>query len=158
MTLITKHVCWSYNLKKTLKLVMVVLRQIASFMKKTHISLLVFAAIFKENNKIRYEYHKFLSEILSHDSLFVGQCLIKLLKNNKFRRIRNLKVWTDNGNHFRSYEFLHYLFKEAPKSIKGVIKFKIFVECHGKSIVDGHFGVLSRLFKQKEMKTDKKSQ
>lgn len=127
------------------------------FYEKTPISLLGFAAIFKENNEIRYEYHNFLSEILSHDSLFAGQCLIELLKNNKFRRIRNLKVWTDNGNHFRSYEFLHYLFKEAPKSIKGVIKFNRFVECHGKSIVDGHFGVLSRLFKQKEMERDIKN-
>lgn len=120
------------------------------FYEKIPISLLGFAIAFKENEKIKYEYHDFLSEILSHDSLFSGQCLISLLKNNKFKNIKNIKVWTDNGNHFRSYEFLYYLFKEVPKIIKGTIKFNRFVECHGKSIVDGHFGVLSKIFKQKE--------
>lgn len=120
------------------------------FYEKKPISLLGFAVVYKESEKIKYEYHDFLSEILSHDSLFSGQCLIKLLKRDQFKRIRNVKIWTDNGNHFRSYEFLYYLFKELPKFIKGSIKFNRFVECHGKSIVDGHFGVLSNLFKQKE--------
>lgn len=120
------------------------------FYEKMPISLLGFAVAFKENEKIKYEYHDFLSEILSHDSLFSGKCLVNLLKTDRFKRIKNIKVWTDNGNHFRSYEFLYYLFKEVPKTIKDSIKFNIFVECHGKSIVDGHFGVLSRIFRQKE--------
>lgn len=120
------------------------------FYEKKPISLLGFAVVYKENEKIKYEYHNFLSEILSHDSLFSGQCLIELLKKDQFRRIRNLKIWTDNGNHFRSYEFLYYLFKEVPSFINGSIKFNRFVECHGKSIVDGNFGVLSKLFRQKE--------
>ena len=109
-----------------------------------------FALVFKENNKVKYEYHDFLSQILSHDSLFSGECLISLLKSDKFKKIKNIKVWTDNGNHFRSYEFLYYLFKEAPQYIKGSIKYNRFVECHGKSIVDGHFGVISKTLKEKE--------
>ena len=120
------------------------------FYEKNPISLLGFAVVSKENNKIKYEYHDYLSEILSHDSLFSGKCLLNLLKKDRFKGIKNLKVWSDNGNHFRSYEFLYYLFKEVPKIIKGSVKFNRFVECHGKSIVDGHFGVLSKLFKQKE--------
>lgn len=120
------------------------------FYEKKPISVLGFALVFKENGIIKYEYHDFLSQILSHDSLFSGECLISLLKSNRFKKINNIKVWTDNGNHFRSYEFLYYLFKEVPKFIKGTIKYNRFVECHGKSIVDGHFGVLSRLLKQKE--------
>lgn len=113
--------------------------------------------MFKENEKIKHEYHNFLSEISSHDFLFSGQCLLKLLKEDKFKRMRNIKIWTDNGNHFRSYEFLHYLFKDLPKTFKGTIKFNRFVECHGKSIVDGHFGVLSRIYKQKENEKNIKS-
>ena len=120
------------------------------FYEKTPISVLWFAVAFKINNRIKYEYHDYLSEILSHDSLFSGKCLIDLLKKDRFKGIKNIKVWTDNGNHFRSYEFLYYLFKEIPKFIKGSIKFNRFVECHGKSIVDGHFGVLYILFKKKE--------
>ena len=80
----------------------------------------------------------------------MGRCLLNILKKDRFKGIKNLKVWSDNGNHFISYEFLYYLFKEVPKIIKGSVKFNRFVECHGKSIVDGHFGVLSKLFKQKE--------
>lgn len=120
------------------------------FYDKKPISLLGIAVVYKEFDSIKYEYHNFLSEILSHDSLFSGQCLVNLLKNNKFKRMKNIKVWTDNGNHFRSYEFLHYLFKDIPNFVKASIKFNRFVECHGKSIVDGHFGVLSKLFRQKE--------
>ena len=120
------------------------------FYSKKPISLLGFALVFKENNKVKYEYHDFLSQILSHDSLFSGECLISLLKSDKFKKINNIKVWTDNGNHFRSYEFLYYLFKKAPKYIKGSIKYNRFVECHGKSIVDGHFGVISKTLKEKE--------
>ena len=112
--------------------------------------MLVFAVVTKENNKVKYEHPNYLSEILSHDSLFSGKFLLNLLKKDRFKGIKNLKVWSDNGNHFRSYEFLYYLLKEVPKIIKGSVKFKRFVEFHGKSIVDGHFGVLSKLFKQKE--------
>lgn len=121
------------------------------FYEKTSISLLGFALVFKEANIIKYEYHNFLSEILSHDSLFSGECFLKILKDKRFKRIKHLKIWSDNGNHFRSLEFLYYLFKEAPKYFSGSIKYNRFVECHGKSIVDGHFGVLSKLIKQKEL-------
>ena len=120
------------------------------FYDKKSIFLLGFSVVFKENEEIKYEYHDFLSEILSHDSLFSGQCLVKLLNQDKFRRMKNIKIWTDNGNHFRSYEFLYYLFKELPSFTKASIKFNRFVECHGKSVVDGHFGLLLKKFKQKE--------
>lgn len=121
-----------------------------SFYDRTPVSILGFALVTKPNNKINYEYHDFLSEILSHDSLFAGECLIKLLNSERFNGINNLKIWSDNGNHFRSQEFLFFVFKEASKIIKGDIKLNRFVECHGKSVVDGHFGVLTKLFKQKE--------
>lgn len=117
---------------------------------KTPVSVLGFALVTKNLNKINYEYYDFLSEILSHDSLFAGDCLIKLLKLERFKEINNLKIWSDNGNHFRSQEFLYFVFIEAPKIIKGDIKFNRFAEGHGKSAVDGHFGVITKLFRQKE--------
>lgn len=120
------------------------------FYDKTPVSVLGFALITKKDNIVNYEYHDFLSEILSHDSLFAGECLINLLKSDRCKNIKNLKIWSDNGNHFRSQEFLHFVFNEASKIIKEDIKLNRFVECHGKSVVDGHFGVLTRTFKQKE--------
>ena len=72
--------------------------------------MLGFSVVTKENNKIKYEYHDYLSEILSHDSLFSGKSQLNLLKKDRFKGIKNLKVWSDNRKHFRSYEFLYYLF------------------------------------------------
>lgn len=120
------------------------------YYSKTPVSVLGFALITKNSNKVTYEYYDFLSEILSHDSLFAGECLIKLLNLERFNTIHNLKIWSDNGNHFRSHEFLYFVFIEAPKIIKGDIKFNRFAEGHGKSAVDGHFGVITKLFRQKE--------
>ena len=56
------------------------------FLFKKPISLLGFALVFKENNKMKYEYHDFLSQILSHNSLFSGECLISILKLDKFKK------------------------------------------------------------------------
>ena len=77
--------------------------------------MLGFAVVSKENNKIKYEYHDYLFEILSHDSLFLGKCLLNLLKKDRFKGIKNPKVWSDNGNHFRLYKSLNNLFKEILK-------------------------------------------
>ena len=68
---------------------------------KTPISVLGFAVAFKINNRIKYEYHDHLSEILSNDSLLSGKCLIDLLKKDRFKWIKNIKFWIDNENHFR---------------------------------------------------------
>ena len=89
-------------------------------------------------------------EILSHDSLFSGKCLIDLLKKDRFKGIKNIKVWTDNVNHFRSCDILDNLFKMVQKIIKGKVKFNRFLEFHGKIIVDEHFGVLSVRALEKE--------
>ena len=121
------------------------------FYEKAPISVLGCALIFNKNNKISYEYHDFLSEILSYDSLFSGECFIELLKSKCFDSIDNIKIWTDNGNHFRSQEFLYYVFIESKKYFQGTIKYNRFVKCHGKSLVDGHFGVLTKIIKQKEL-------
>ena len=50
--------------------------------------------------------------------LYFLVCLIDLLKKDKFKGIKNIKVWTDSRNHFRLYEFIYYLFKEVPNFFK----------------------------------------
>jgi hypothetical protein len=97
----------------------------------------------------------FFSDILSHDGVFVQDCLQKLLENiydlcPGLGRINKINFWSDVGNHFRSQEVAHYLLVEVKKRFNIDVNWDTFVECHGKSTVDSHFGVLSQWMKDLE--------
>ena len=59
-------------------------------------------------------------------------------------------IWSDVGPHFRSGEFLHYLFRElALCQIE--VSFNLFCEKHGKNSRDQHFSVVSNFINQESM-------
>lgn len=122
------------------------------FFNKSSISVLGFAVISKKNEVLSVDYFDFLSSILNHDSRFSGECLIKLLSQTRFRAFQRVSIWSDNGPHFRSHEFLYYSLHLVPKIFSGPVTFSRFCEYHGKNLVDGHFGVLSNTLKTLENK------
>jgi hypothetical protein len=58
-------------------------------------------------------------------------------------KVNTINFWTDVGLHFRCQEVAHYLLVEVKRNFNVNVIWDTFVECHGKSTVDSHFGVLS---------------
>ena len=58
-----------------------------------------------------------------------------------------IHIFTDCGPHFRSREFICRVKKVSIERNKG-ISLNYFAEYHGKSIVDGFFGRLTKIFKK----------
>ena len=101
------------------------------------------------------EYVDFFSDILSHDALFVSNCLSNVLDNFiKFKyqnlNLKKVHFWNDTGRHFQCGELAHYLLNIVPVEYNIQVTWNFFGEHHGKSIVDGHFGLLSRILKDIE--------
>ena len=95
-----------------------------------------------------------LSLNLGHDSL-TAVMVLKLVLNFIFthedlksdaEKARKLVFWCDCGPHFRSKRFFYALFCEIPEMefcsdfVEIILNF--FLEKHGKSVVDGHFGMI----------------
>jgi hypothetical protein len=96
-------------------------------------------------------YVDFVSDVLTHDAVFVKHCLTHLVSNfgkicGNFKNVspKKFTFWTDVGLHFRCQELAHYVLDEFPKKFATSVEWNTFAECHGKSVVDGHFGLLSR--------------
>lgn len=121
-----------------------------TFYSKSAVSVLGFAVISREDGLLSIDYHDFLSSILSHDSKFAGECLVQLLNILICKGYLNLSIWSDNGPHFRSKEFLYYGLVLATRIFPGIVSVNRFCEYHGKNVVDSHFGSLSRSFEQLE--------
>jgi hypothetical protein len=122
------------------------------FYDKRHISTLGFAVIFKdENNKVTTKYVDMFSEILTHDSLYVTDCINILLSKPYMQGFNQICFWSDCGLHFRSAELMNHVLKTLPFIYpqKNFI-WNYFNEYHGKNLVDGHFGLLSRWLKDFE--------
>ena len=65
------------------------------------------------------EYVDFFSDILSHDALFVSNCLSNVLDNFiKFKyqnlNLKKVHFWNDTGRHFQCGELAHYLLNIVP--------------------------------------------
>jgi len=99
---------------------------------------------------VHKDYFDFFSSILSHDSLFAKDCLGKLVMDPAFPRLTSLSIWTDCGPHFHSFEFAHAVLRELPERLSMPVQWNFFGEYHGKSLVDGHFGHLSRWLSEGE--------
>ena len=108
----------------------------------------------------RLHYIDFFSDILSHDALFVSHCVKKML--HKFlnnpnitgqQTIKKVHFWTDTGRHFQCGELAHFLLNFLPVTFGIQVTWNFFAEHHGKNIVDGHFGLLSRTIKDLEKNT-----
>ena len=95
-----------------------------------------------------------LSLNLAHDSptaVMVLKLVLRFVYTHKdlkgdAQRARKLVFWCDCGPHFRSKRFFFALFCELPDMdflanlIEIILNF--FLEKHGKSVVDGHFGMI----------------
>lgn len=100
----------------------------------------------KESNNVEKKYFDFISEILTHDTRFVNECLdIVLSKKDVLDlNLNSISFWLDNGpSHFRTYELLGKL-NSLKKKFR--ISLNYFVEYHGKSTCDSHFSLVSRFY------------
>lgn len=119
-----------------------------SFYNKASISCLGFCIIYKQHGKVRRSYHNYLSEVISHDSYYVKNCL-KMLENGNMGLFSKIHFWSDNAGHFRSQELRNYILLELPTRNYSTSQ-NFFVEYHGKSDIDGHFGLLQKVFNNHE--------
>jgi hypothetical protein len=128
----------------------------ASFYQKQQVSLLSFAVQYRDGaGNLAVKYFDYLSKILSHDSLFVQECVAKLLDEPFMRGFQQFHFWSDSGPNFRSAELMYawcrHFSKDRPECTFTV---NFFNEYHGKSLVDGHFGLLARWFVEEEAQRD----
>ena len=81
------------------------------FYNYNQLSVLGFSVINKDHEGDQViKYYDFVSEILSHDSLFAGDCLLELFNLPEMKKISDVSIWTDGGPYFRSFELLHFIF------------------------------------------------
>ncbi|PVU97092.1 hypothetical protein BB560_005763, partial [Smittium megazygosporum] len=115
------------------------------FYQKSQISDLCFCVMSKSGNQIQRRYYSYLSENLSYDLHYVINCLKDLLCRSESQEFEEVNLWSDSGPHFKNADYLYSMCLELPQIFSSK-KFKLnyFMENHGKSDVDGHFGVLSR--------------
>ena len=113
------------------------------FYNKEHVSCLGFYIVYKKDNKLQREYYNYLSSILSHDSLYVANCVSMLIEKYLKNKFEVFDFWSDNACHFRCFELYDHILKEIPAKYQGVkCTMNFFNEYHGKSEIDGHFGEL----------------
>ena len=97
------------------------------FYNKKFISCFGVCLITKENDKIKRRYFNILSEILTHDSLFVKDCIEMIVKEILKNRFKQVSFWADNGKHFRSSELMKYFYDLAQKHFD-FVSMNFFVE------------------------------
>ena len=118
----------------------------ANFYHKQSVSVLGFAIYYKDDQGLPITcYFDYLSPILSHDSLFITDCIRKLLAHPFISRFSSINFWSDSEPHFHSGELMHLIINTLPQLYTDRrFCMNYFVEYHSKNIVDRHFGVLSR--------------
>ena len=94
------------------------------------------------------EIHKipvtYLSEILKHTGSYVLHCFHQLLsRQDVMKDIKRVIWWSDHGPHFFCKEVLAGISRECDSY--DAVSINFFCPCHGKSEVDGIFGVLQQL-------------
>ena len=118
------------------------------FFGKTEVSCLTFVChIFKggEKKKIVYTY---LSEIITHNGFYTLECAKKFFKQDFLSGITSIKFWSDGGPHFKCREFVYGMLDPCSyQQDLTDIHVNFFAPCHGKSEVDGQFGVFTNNFK-----------
>ena len=98
----------------------------------------------KENKRYQVNF-SIISKVLSHTSKIAIDILQdKILSHRIFTEfgIKDIKLWLDNGKHFKSKEFLHSMLTYQ----KFKIQLNFFCPYHGKSFCDQHFGVINRYY------------
>lgn len=110
-------------------------------------SLFIAAVTYRDaQGRKRTAYHNFFSTSLNHDDYYVRECLNELFRDH-LEQFRDVAIWSDCADHFRSKETLATAFDLSQQYGKRV-QVNYFTEYHGKSLVDGHFGLLSRWYNE----------
>ncbi|PVV02680.1 hypothetical protein BB560_002866 [Smittium megazygosporum] len=74
-----------------------------------------------------------------------------LIYRTEFQEFKQTNLWSDPGPHFKNADYLYSVYLELPQIFYSKkSKLNYFMENHGKRDVNGHFGVLSRWFKDIE--------
>ncbi|PVZ96692.1 hypothetical protein BB558_007387, partial [Smittium angustum] len=121
------------------------------YYEKPQISDLCFCVISKSGGSVQRRYYNYLSENLSHDSLFAINCLKSLLSRSEMQGYEDISLWSDSGPHFKNADYLYATCIELPWLFpRSRFTLNYFMENHGKSDVDGHFGLLTRWHKDIE--------
>ena len=90
------------------------------FFNKEQVSVLGFALIYREDGLLKMDYITYLSNQLTHDSRFTGQCLTGLFQEKVKNKFKNIYLWTDGGKHFWSKEYLCFQL-QISKQIEGFL-------------------------------------
>ncbi|PVU96560.1 hypothetical protein BB559_002347, partial [Furculomyces boomerangus] len=107
------------------------------YYNKIQISDLCFCLITK-SGEITQRYYNYMSRFLANDSKYTIDYLIKFLGTDDFSNYTNLYLWSDAGTHFRSNEYIYGVFETIRNRYSSKNFFlNYFMECHGKSDVDG---------------------
>ncbi|KAH3714543.1 hypothetical protein Pelo_18947 [Pelomyxa schiedti] len=67
--------------------------------------------------------------------------------------ISDIKLFTDKGPHFHNFEVAHLFLCRLPQKLNCHLSWHLWAAKHGKSEVDGHFGLLSRFYNERTKKT-----
>jgi hypothetical protein len=97
-------------------------------------------------------YVDFISSCLTHDATFALDCLHQVISRFLLPLgLHKLHVWSDCGRHFHCGECIAGVTCMLPSEFRHFglsADISFFAEKHGKSLVDGHFSLLSRWLKQ----------
>jgi hypothetical protein len=102
--------------------------------------------IWGENLPVSGQWHTYMGRITDKSSWYPVSCLMDLVRHINWENVEQLHVWQDCGTHFRSRQMLTCLGKTVLETVEKlrVVWAHYGCEHHFKSIVDGHFGRLSR--------------
>lgn len=111
-------------------------------------SYLTLVTFYKEGAKTKKKYWDFMSQCLTHDAQFVGDCIDQVLSQADFLKEGNRKsliFWSDNcAGQFKNAKLMA---KYARLSENGYqVKANFFTQYHGKSVCDAHFALINRYY------------
>ncbi|PVV01390.1 hypothetical protein BB560_004191, partial [Smittium megazygosporum] len=128
------------------------------FYKKVQISDLCFCIIYKENEEIKRSYHNYLSDNLSHDSLFVINYFRALLSLERMKNFKKVNFWSNYGPHFKNCEILYSFLVDFWQNFTDKkISINFFNEKHKKTDVYGRLDASNYLPVSYSVKTVKDS-
>jgi hypothetical protein len=123
------------------------------FYSKVQRTVFTIALITKSLNREQYHYFDFVSDILTHNTAFVIDCVNSLFNSKVFTdyNIKRISVWTDGGPaHFRTLEYCYFMDDLKGRGVFEKVEWNYFIEYHGKNICDSHFAHISGIIKEFE--------
>jgi hypothetical protein len=107
-------------------------------------------AFYKQFGEIKHHYFDYFSDYLIHNSYFVTKALDNLLNSAWFKNFKfnTVKMWMDNGPHFRTKEMFYFFYSIKSKFSIQQVAWNFFIEGHGKSCCDRRFAQINAMYKK----------